>query len=215
MQVQNRARHRAEPVHRHPVLGDVQRPERAPERAAAHRQLPVWMARVREDVAVVPRHGMNLAQDRDPLTRQGHHMRPAGLRHRVAPIGLVEVDVVYRDNLDQSARERSPRDPRLPLTCERRRLRIPRRSFRKGASPAGRASWRCWRASASRIARAFEEVPTALLVVALRHGLGQQFPSASSAFRFLPVGVPDITTEGRESGWSKGSPLEPSRSGPR
>ena len=47
-----------------PVPRDVQRPECAPQRAAAHRQLPVRMAGVREDVAMVPRQRMNLAKDR-------------------------------------------------------------------------------------------------------------------------------------------------------
>ena len=90
--VQDRARHRPEPVHRHPVPRDVQRPERAPQRAAAHRQLPVRMAGVREGVAVVPRQRMDLAKDRHRLTRQGHDVRRAGLRHRVAPLGPLEVD---------------------------------------------------------------------------------------------------------------------------
>ena len=35
---------------------------------------------------------MDLAKDRHRLTRQGHDVRRAGLRHRVAPLGPLEVD---------------------------------------------------------------------------------------------------------------------------
>ena len=56
--------------------GPRHRPERAPQRGVAHRPLPVGIARIREDVATVTGQSVNLAKNRDRLTRQGHDARP-------------------------------------------------------------------------------------------------------------------------------------------
>ena len=91
--VQDGARHRPEAMRRHPVRRDVQGPERPPKGGVAHRPVALPIARIREHVAVVPRHGMQLAKDLDRLTRQWDHMRRVGLGRRVAPLGSIEVDV--------------------------------------------------------------------------------------------------------------------------